>query len=198
VYPQGSEYAVKHLWYTNNEAINFRGRIYKKFGQERIMGPNELVKVGKHQGVNVYSERVWRGLLYVPVRQGCEFQPYETTLTAQEYMNVGTNYIMRKSYWDAIEPLSKCIELAPTLADCYMFRGTTYGYARENELSKADYKKAFELSKTPLNVYFLRGMMYMETGNKEDAIADFRSMLKLDPNNVLAKSGLKHLGIVVQ
>jgi hypothetical protein len=81
VYPStGKDYAATTTWYLMNEEINFNDRPYVKYGLPRVLGVNEISKVGIFKGVNVYVETGVEGrpgVIYIPVRSGCEFQPYQ-------------------------------------------------------------------------------------------------------------------------
>ena len=74
------EYAGGAPWFINNEPITFGGRRYVKYGLPRVVGVTELGRVGDYQGVGVFGEAGGmepREVIYVPVRPGCEFQPYQ-------------------------------------------------------------------------------------------------------------------------
>lgn len=81
VYPLTGEYASVAGWYVNREPIRFRGRRYVRYGHPRVLGVNEVWRMGEYRGVGVYvdgldiAERAPR-IIYLPVRRGCEFQPY--------------------------------------------------------------------------------------------------------------------------
>lgn len=81
VYPiTGAGYAAEQDWYINNETIESKGNYYVKFGLPRILGVNEIVKSDTYKEVGVYIEAGSLGVaevIYIPVRQGCEFQPYQ-------------------------------------------------------------------------------------------------------------------------
>lgn len=81
VFPATSPpYAAGTDWYLHDERITVGGRRYFKFGLPRVLGTNEVVTSGAYEGVPVFAERGVRGtpdIVYVPVRPGCEFQPYE-------------------------------------------------------------------------------------------------------------------------
>jgi hypothetical protein len=41
-----------------------------------------MERIGEHAGVPLFSEAGWRGpleVLYIPVRPGCVFQPYQAS-----------------------------------------------------------------------------------------------------------------------
>jgi hypothetical protein len=81
LYPSnGKDYASAAKWYINNDVLKIKGRGYAKYGLPRILGVTEITKSGLYEGVGVYVEAGITGepeVIYIPVRQGCEFQPYQ-------------------------------------------------------------------------------------------------------------------------
>jgi hypothetical protein len=79
-YPAGAQYAGGATWYINNEPVTFNGRRYVKYGLPRVLGTTDISRAGEYQGVPVFSEggNIGADVIYIPVRPGCEFQPYQT------------------------------------------------------------------------------------------------------------------------
>lgn len=82
VYPQdGKEYASKAGWYINNEEVPYKTAKFIKYGLPRVLGSTEVVRTGEYGGVGIYTEAGVPenevAVIYVPVRSGCEFQPYQ-------------------------------------------------------------------------------------------------------------------------
>lgn len=80
-HPAGAQYAAGARWFIDDEAITVMGRRYVKYGLPRVLGAGEVARAGEHRGVPVFAERGRTGpaeVLYLPVRPGCEFQPYQT------------------------------------------------------------------------------------------------------------------------
>jgi hypothetical protein len=51
-----------------------------KYGLPRVLGVNEVTRMGDYMGVPVFAETGATGateVIYLPVRPGCEFQPYQ-------------------------------------------------------------------------------------------------------------------------
>lgn len=74
------DYAHNTSWFKNNDAITYKGNKYVKYGLPRILGVSEIELSDKYDGVGVYIESGFTGqveVVYIPVRQGCEFQPYQ-------------------------------------------------------------------------------------------------------------------------
>jgi hypothetical protein len=83
--PASVGYAAGATWYINNEPITVGGRRYVRYGLPRVLGVNEVTRTADYQGVSVFSEAGAQGtpeVLYIPVRPGCEFQPYQLEVKA--------------------------------------------------------------------------------------------------------------------
>ncbi|HST61920.1 MAG TPA: hypothetical protein VLK84_24680 [Longimicrobium sp.] len=79
-YPATTGYAAGAAWFINNEPITVNGRRYVKYGLPRVLGVTEVTRTADYMGVPVFAEAGATGateVLYVPVRPGCEFQPYQ-------------------------------------------------------------------------------------------------------------------------
>lgn len=81
LYPNDASYAEGHAWYFKNNALRHRGRRYRKYGLPRVLETSEIVRAGSTVGtVPLFVEDATANppeVLYVPVRVGCEFQPYQ-------------------------------------------------------------------------------------------------------------------------
>ncbi len=78
-------YAANASWFINNEPITFNNRRYVKYGLPRVLGVTEVTSIGNFQGVPVFAEAGATGapdVIYIPVRTGCEFQPYQAEIKA--------------------------------------------------------------------------------------------------------------------
>jgi hypothetical protein len=78
--PLTGEYASVAGWYVNREPIMVRGRPFARYGLPRVLGINEVTKVGEYRDVGLYAEAQDTAsaarVVYLPTRPGCEFQPY--------------------------------------------------------------------------------------------------------------------------
>lgn len=84
VYPANSPpYAAGVDWFFNHEMMTEGRRA--KYGAARIIEPEELKRYGEYRGVPLFVEADFPGgvadVVYVPVRPGCEFQPYRQVHT---------------------------------------------------------------------------------------------------------------------
>ena len=80
-YPVPAPVASERSWYANNEDIFWSGRPYVKYGLPRNIEPDALVRTGGYEGVPLFGmaaapEDEGPATLYVPVGDGCQFQPY--------------------------------------------------------------------------------------------------------------------------
>jgi hypothetical protein len=88
LYPQeGPEYAAKSTWYINSDPVAYNGASFVKYGLPRVLTPQEIEKTGAYKGIGVYTEYGMTPqqvketeVIYIPVRSGCEFQPYQREL----------------------------------------------------------------------------------------------------------------------
>ena len=58
----------------------FSDRTWVKFGVTRVIQPPQLQRVGEVNGTPLFAEAGRESpfeVVYVPVRPGCEFQPYQ-------------------------------------------------------------------------------------------------------------------------
>jgi hypothetical protein len=80
VFPVTGEYAANATWFINNTPITFQNRRFVKYGLPRVLGVGEVTGVGEFQGTPVFAEagQTRPDVVYVLVRPGCEFQPYQT------------------------------------------------------------------------------------------------------------------------
>ncbi len=75
-------YAASVPWFSNDDAVLFEERSYRKAGNEVRLECARIMRVGEHEGVSLFAMRdAVRPFerLYVPVRPGV-WQAYETGL----------------------------------------------------------------------------------------------------------------------
>jgi hypothetical protein len=79
-------YAAGATWYINNEPVQFQNRRYVRFGLPRVVAPTDVARIGEYQGTSVFGDATATGtpdVIYIPVRPGCEFQPYQYEVPAR-------------------------------------------------------------------------------------------------------------------
>lgn len=78
--PVEPNYAAGATWFVNNEPVMVSNRRFVKYGLPRVVAPADLRHVGTVNGVNIFAAGDAGEnpeVVYVPVRPGCEFQPYQ-------------------------------------------------------------------------------------------------------------------------
>jgi hypothetical protein len=80
-YPATTGYAGGADFFVQDRPITFRNRRYVRFGLTRIIPATDVQRVADFQGTTVFAETGANmqnpDVLYVLVRPGCEFQPYQ-------------------------------------------------------------------------------------------------------------------------
>ncbi len=114
----------------------------------------------------------------------------DATPDASDYLALGVEQAREDEYDEAIDSLSKAIELEPEDPDAYYFRGISYYLKEDPDSAIADFDKALELIPngtvtyiTDADIYAMRGSSY---GLKEDydtAIVDLEKAIELEPTN---------------
>ena len=75
-------YAAGTAWFINHEPLAMGNSRYIKYGLPRRLSPRDLRPAGEYRGVPLFTDASMPGntdIYYVPVRSGCEFQPYQNT-----------------------------------------------------------------------------------------------------------------------
>jgi hypothetical protein len=78
--PQQPQYAAGQTWFVQDAPIRVMNREYVKFGVTRLFEAGQLTRAATYQGVPVFTEAgaaTPPQVIYVPVRPGCEMQPYQ-------------------------------------------------------------------------------------------------------------------------
>ncbi len=72
-------YASGTTWFINHEPIVARGARFTKYGLPRVIPAQQLRRSGEFNGVPLFAEVGVEqpDVYYVPLRPGCEFQPYQ-------------------------------------------------------------------------------------------------------------------------
>lgn len=79
-----SVYVGSSRWFIDSKPVVFKLKKYVKYGLPRVLQPTDVRKVGIYQKAAVFAEpSAARNpeVIYLPVREGCEFQPYQMDMT---------------------------------------------------------------------------------------------------------------------
>jgi hypothetical protein len=78
--PKPSVYVGSSSWFIESKPVVFKRKKYVKYGLPRVLGVGDVNKVGIYKKAGVFAEpsapRIPE-VIYLPVREGCEFQPYQ-------------------------------------------------------------------------------------------------------------------------
>ena len=107
--------------------------------------------------------------------------PYPTP-DAKEYLRRGIEAEQRGQDSEAIQDLTKAIELRPDYADAYCFRGRAYIIQGEHDRAIQDSTKAIELKPDYAEAYYIRGAAYIIQGEHDRAIQDSTKAIELKPD----------------
>lgn len=72
-------YAGRAPWFIRRKPVTFQDRLYYWNSPQRVVTPEELRPVGMFQDIPLFAHNdlsAGLGILYIPVRRGCQFQPY--------------------------------------------------------------------------------------------------------------------------
>ena len=154
----------------------------------------ELEEIRKHSDALLKeNERLRKELHLAKGKKRPEAEAaYDKTikeLTAIEWKENGISYVLSSQYNDAIDALSKAIELNPKEGLSYELRGVAYFALGNYKQAIADYNEAIKLDPKFARTYYGRGITYNALGNYKQAIADYNKAIKLDPKFAMAYGG---------
>jgi len=98
-----------------------------------------------------------------------------------DYFYKGKQHFSDGNYDDAIEELSKSIEINPLNAQSYMLRGSAYRKNGKIRKAISDYNTAIKLDSRFAAPYIIRGDLYAKIGNFSQAILNYNRALVITP-----------------
>ncbi len=110
----------------------------------------------------------------------------DTKLDAQQYYEMGTDYLRRKEYDKAVEKFSTAIILNRVMSEAYFGRALAYYHLKEYDNALKDYTKALELDPKNPVIYNNRGDVYYKKGDLKAAIRDYDKAILYNPNYMKA------------
>ncbi len=102
--------------------------------------------------------------------------------SAEQLLAKGKSLVKKHKYNEAINELTKAIELDPQLAEAYRQRGIAYRWSKRPGSAVVDYTAAIKLQPNWAEAYRNRGNAFRMNGDYEKAIADFNKAIKLKPD----------------
>lgn len=144
-YPVNASYAASAQWYIANDLIEFGGDDYVKWGLPRVLGVTEVTRAGVYRGVPLFVESQSRDaeVLYVPVRPGCEFQPYSVIPPIEMYYAAEFAY-GQGDFARALGTLRRprLVEYGPALKLLGDAHARGHGVARDSAQARRFYQRA--------------------------------------------------------
>jgi tetratricopeptide (TPR) repeat protein len=102
-----------------------------------------------------------------------------SSLTAQDYFEMGESYLQQGQMAEAIDAYSQAIALAPQNAEYYGARAFAYFITGAYENVLADLDRAIAYGSQDGVVYFLRAVIYAAVGDNVQAISHLETALSL-------------------
>ncbi len=96
-------------------------------------------------------------------------------------------------YWDAIDDLNRAIELAPSRAEAYIYRGTAYRYVDARELALEDIQHGLALAPNSTMGLLERGNLRRLSGDVAGARQDWLRVTELAPQTPEGKAATVNL-----
>ena len=94
----------------------------------------------------------------------------------------GIAYEAKKDYDNALENLSKTIEIAPNFSEGWYNLGNVFKIIKEYDKAIEHYNKATELNPEFAKAWFFMGCSYFDKKDYNKAINSLEKAIKLDPN----------------
>ena len=132
----------------------------------------------------------WRDFNAMPVTGKEEERKYRASWF---YHSLGSFFLQKKDFDQAILLLDRSIELNPKSAQAYNIRGLTHSYKKEYDLALADYNNAVEINPGYAPAYYNRARLFETQGDFDRAISDLNKALEINPSYVFAHNNLAWL-----
>jgi len=99
--------------------------------------------------------------------------------SAQDYFNKAKELLAQMQYDQAFAEVTKAIQIDPSVADYYTFRGELYRLKSDVANAVADYSKSIELNPNNGEVYYFRAICYKFIKEYDLARSDVRQAQSL-------------------
>lgn len=100
-----------------------------------------------------------------------------TAKTFQAYKDIGKYAYENGDYNNALEDLSRAIDIRTDDGEVFYLRGMVYVHKKENKMASDDLDKAIELNFDSAELYFNRGYLYQQQNQSSDATENYNIAL---------------------
>ena len=115
------------------------------------------------------------------------------------YFNRGNAYFAKGAYDLAIADYDEALRHRPADPDGIIWnRGNAYAEKRDYVHAIENYDEAIRLKPNLADFYRIRAEAYEKRGDRDMAMLDYSKALALEPGNLAAKNGLRHLATASQ
>jgi len=121
-----------------------------------------------------------------PVERESEPVEKETIKKSLPFINRGLRQYQSGDLAAAVEDFTRAIEIDPTNARAYYYRGLAFEDLEDPYSAVEGYTKAIEINPGYAEAYNNRGCLMVKEGNYEEAIKDFTSAIKIKPDYATA------------
>lgn len=111
----------------------------------------------------------------------------------QLHFNLGVLYGRLERFSDAIQELSRALELSPNSIEIRLALGLTYELHRQPDRAAPHYEEAINLDPLNPRLYLHAARVYAEQERTKEAIEHYQTVLDLAPNDLEAVLGLVRL-----
>jgi tetratricopeptide (TPR) repeat protein len=114
--------------------------------------------------------------------KGLSFDKIKPKNKAEMLINRGAAYASMNKFTEAVEDLSKGIELDPENKNGYFNRSLVYFSTNQYEKAIVDYTAYLKYDPQNANVWYERGMLKRSLGQHQEAISDLTNAIRFKPN----------------
>jgi len=119
-------------------------------------------------------------IITVPILFSCASNHRIKAKQAEEYFDLGTKYLQRGEYDQAISVYNKALALNPGYTEAYLNRGIAYRNKGQHDQAVSDYDKVLQIDPKDARAYCNRGNALIEKGQYDNAISDYNKALEIN------------------
>jgi len=119
-------------------------------------------------------------MISIPILFSCASNRAMQNKRAEDYFNLGTQYLRQGNYEQAIFVFNKVLAINPRHAEAYLNRGIAYRNMGQHDLAVSDYGKVLQIDPMDARAYCNRGNALIEKGQYDEAISDYNKALEIN------------------